>query len=235
MAAKNNQRVQFVTTGVICYLASSMCGRFTLTTDLKALAERFCVPASTANYSPRYNIAPTQPVIVVGDDGARYMKVMKWGLIPSWAKDPSIGSKMINARAETIAEKPSFRNALKKRRCLIPASGFYEWQKLGTGKQPLHIVLKSREPFAFAGVWEHWTSPEMEEVLTCTIITTAANELMKSVHDRMPVILSREDEAMWLDPKVHEPEKLLPLLKPLSQRVDGILPRVQGSELARDR
>ena len=198
-----------------------MCGRFTLTTDLKALAERFSVlPPPTASYNPRYNIAPTQPVVVVGDDGSRYMKQMKWGLIPSWAKDPAIGNKMINARADTIAEKPSFRNALKKlrnalkkHRCLIPADGFYEWKKLEKLKPPMHIVLKSREPFAFAGIWEHWTSPEKEEVLTCTIITTVANELMKDVHDRMPVILTRETESTWLDPKIQEPEKLLPLLK----------------------
>ena len=120
---------------------------------------------------------------------------------------------MINARAETLSEKPSFRTALKKRRCIIPADGFYEWQKLGKVKQPVHIVLKSREPFGFAGLWEHWKSPEGEEILTCTIITTEANELLKAVHDRMPVILTREAEDVWLDPKIQEPEKLLPLLK----------------------
>jgi putative SOS response-associated peptidase YedK len=190
-----------------------MCGRFTLTADLKDLAERFSVPPGTAHYSPRFNIAPTQNVIVVGDDGQRYMKMMKWGLIPSWAKDPAIGNRMINARVETIAEKPSFRAALKKRRCLIPADGFYEWQKLGKIKQPVRIMLKSREPFGFAGLWEHWTSPDKEEILSCTIITTEANELLKQVHDRMPVILTRESESQWLDRKNDTPEKLLPLLK----------------------
>jgi putative SOS response-associated peptidase YedK len=167
--------------------------------------------------APRYNIAPTQSVIVVGDDGERYLKQMRWGLIPSWAKDESIGNRMINARAETIAEKPAFRAALKKRRCLIPADGFYEWKKGETSKapkQPFCIRLKSKEPFGFAGLWEHWTSPDGEEVLSCTIITTEVNELLKEVHHRMPVILPREAEAVWLDPKIQDTDKLLPLLKP---------------------
>jgi putative SOS response-associated peptidase YedK len=163
--------------------------------------------------APRYNVAPTQSVIVVNDTGKRQIVSMRWGLIPSWAKDLSIGNRMINARAETLAEKSAFRNALKKRRCIIPADGFYEWQKLGKVKQPIRIVLKSREPFGFAGLWERWQSPDGAEMLSCTIITTEANELLKSVHDRMPVILTRDAEAKWLDPKVQEPDKLLPLLK----------------------
>jgi putative SOS response-associated peptidase YedK len=190
-----------------------MCGRYTLATDLKKVADRFGAPMPGDEWATsvplRYNIAPTQSVIVVGDDGKRYMKQMRWGLIPSWAKDPSVGNRMINARAETLAEKPAFRAALKKRRCLIPADGFFEWQKLGKVKQPVRIVLKSREPFGFAGLWEHWTSPEGEEVLSCTIITTEANDLLKSVHDRMPVILTPEAEAVWLDPKIQDPERLL--------------------------
>ncbi len=164
-------------------------------------------------WRPRYNIAPTQAVIVVGDDGKRYLKAMRWGLIPSWAKDPSIGNRMINARVETLAEKPAFRAGLKKRRCIIPADGFYEWQKLGKIKQPMRIVLKTREAFGFAGLWEHWRSPDGEEILSCTIITTEANELLKAVHERMPVILTRDAEAAWLDPKTQDVEKLLPLLK----------------------
>ena len=192
-----------------------MCGRFTLTIELKAIAERFSVqPPATANPTPRYNIAPSQMVIVIGNDGRRYMRQMRWGLIPSWAKDPAIGNRLINARAETIAEKPSFSNALKKRRCIIPADGFYEWQKLGKVKQPVRIVLKSREPFGLAGLWEQWISPANETVLTCTIITTAANDLLQAIHDRMPVILNREDEARWLDPQLDDPAQLLPLLKP---------------------
>jgi putative SOS response-associated peptidase YedK len=141
------------------------------------------------------------------------MKQMRWGLIPSWAKDPSIGNRMINARAETIAEKPAFRAALKKRRCLIPADGFFEWQKLGNVKQPVRIVLKSRQPFGFAGLWEQWVAPDGEGILSCTIITTEANELLKPIHDRMPVILMQDVEAVWLDPKIQETEKLLPLLR----------------------
>jgi len=197
------------------YCAGVMCGRYTLTADLKKVADRFGapLPPASATYNPRFNIAPTQPVIVVGDDGKRYIKQMLWGLIPSWAKDPGIGNRMINARVETLAEKPAFRAALKKRRCIIPADGFYEWQKLGKVKQPVRIVLKNREPFGFAGLWEHWQSPEGEEVLSCTIVTTEANELLKAVHDRMPVILTRDAEALWLDPKTQDAEKLLPLLR----------------------
>jgi len=192
-----------------------MRGRFTLTPELRVLAERFSVsPTPTADYNPRFNIAPTQPVIVIGLDGERYMKTMKWGLIPIWAKDPSIGNRMINARVETIAEKPSFCDALKKRRCLIPADGFYEWQKLGKVKQSVRIVLKSREPFGLAGLWDSWTSPAKEEVLSCTIITTEANDLMQEIHDRMPVILNRDVENRWLDPKLNDPAVLLGMLKP---------------------
>jgi putative SOS response-associated peptidase YedK len=164
--------------------------------------------------TPRYNIAPTQTVIVVNDTGDRQLVPMRWGLIPSWAKDPSIGNRMINARAESIAEKPAFRAALKRRRCIIPADGFYEWQRTVSSKQPVRIVLKSREPFGFAGLWEHWTSPTGEEVLSCTIITTEVNELLREVHHRMPAILPREAEAAWLDPKVQDTETLLALLKP---------------------
>ena len=136
------------------------------------------------------------------------------GLIPHWAKDPALGNRMINARAETLAEKPSFCEALKKRRCLIPADGFYEWQKVGKVKQPMRIVLKSRAPFGLAGLWDRWISPEKKEVLTCTIITTAANELIREIHDRMPVLLQQDDEARWLDPGLTDPVQLLQLLKP---------------------
>jgi putative SOS response-associated peptidase YedK len=193
-----------------------MCGRFTLTEDLKALAKQFDVPLPPpfASYAPRFNIAPTQMVIVVTEAGKRQIVQMRWGLIPSWAKDPSIGNRIINARAETLAAKPAFRIALRKRRCLIPADGFYEWQKLGNTKQPLRIVLRSRKPFGFAGLWDTWTSPQGEVIQSCTIITTEANALLKGVHDRMPVILTSEAQKVWLDPKVMEPSVLLPLLKP---------------------
>jgi putative SOS response-associated peptidase YedK len=191
-----------------------MCGRFTLTTNLGAIAKRFGVSRFLEEVGPRYNIAPTQTVIVVNDDGTRHLTEMQWGLIPSWAKHPAIGNRMINARAETVATKPAFRVTLRKRRCLIPADGFYEWQQVGRRKQPVYIALKTREPFSFAGLWEAWTSPEGEEVRSCTIITTEANDVLKPIHDRMPVILTREAEGVWLDPMIQDPERLLPLLVP---------------------
>ncbi len=194
-----------------------MCGRYTLTADLKTVAERFATPPpppELASCAPRYNIAPTQNVIVVGDDGRRFITQMRWGLIPSWAKDPSIGNRMINARAETLAEKPSYKTALRKQRCLIPADGFFEWQKQAGVKQPVRIILKSKEPFGFAGLWDLWLSPEGEAIQSCTIVTVPANQLLQSVHDRMPAILTRESEAVWLDPRIHEPEDLLAVLKP---------------------
>lgn len=190
-----------------------MCGRFTLTTNLGANAARFGVARFLEEVGPRYNIAPTQTVIVVSDDGTRHLTQMQWGLIPSWAKDPTIGNRMINARAETVATKPAFRVALRKRRCLIPADGFYEWQQAGRRKQPVYITFKTREPFSFAGLWDTWTAPDGEAIRTCTIITTEANELLKPIHDRMPVILTREAESVWLDPTLQDPAKLLPLLK----------------------
>ena len=194
-----------------------MCGRFTLASSLTTVAQRFGVPIPTAEsavWTPHYNIAPTQTVIVVNDDGTRHLTQMRWGLIPSWAKDPAIGNRMINARAETVATKPAFRVALRKRRCLIPADGFYGWQPVGRRKQPVYITLKSREPFSFAGLWEAWTSPDGETIKTCTIITTEANDLLKPIHDRMPVILTREAEGVWLDPMIQDPARLLPLLVP---------------------
>ncbi len=193
-----------------------MCGRFTRTVDLTTIAKRFGVATMPDEMiTPlRYNIAPTQTVIVVGDDGQRYLTQMQWGLIPSWSKDPAIGNRMINARAETLAVEPAFRGALRTRRCLVAADGFYEWQQRGRGKQPIYITLKSREPFGFAGLWDTWTSPDGEEIKSCTIITTEANELLRPIHDRMPVILTKEAEAVWLDPTIQDPTKLLPLLTP---------------------
>ncbi len=194
-----------------------MCGRFSLAANLTTIAQRFGVLLPTAEsveWSLHYNIAPTKTVIVVSDDGTRSLTEMRWGLIPSWAKDPAIGNRMINARAETVATKPAFRAALRKRRCLVVADGFYEWQQRGRGKQPVYIVLKCREPFGFAGLWDTWTAPDGGEIKTCTIITTEANDLLKPIHDRMPVILPREAEAIWLDPTIQDPARLLPLLTP---------------------
>jgi putative SOS response-associated peptidase YedK len=160
---------------------------------------------------PRYNVAPTQQVGVVRTaDGQRELSFMQWGLVPRWAKDPKIGSQMINARAETAAEKPSFRDAFKRRRCLVVADGFYEWKKTGgKTKQPFYIRMKDNRPFGFAGLWERWG-----ELESCTILTTCPNELCASVHDRMPVILSPNDYDQWLDPKVTDAPQLQLLLDP---------------------
>jgi putative SOS response-associated peptidase YedK len=191
-----------------------MCGRFTLTTDLDRLAEHFAFRTTNLSYTPRYNIAPSQPVLTLIDAQEHRAGFLRWGLIPSWAKDPGIGDRMINARAETVAEKPSFRRALQKRRCLVLADGFYEWHKEGKKKTPLFITLKSREPFGFAGLWETWKSPTGEVIHSCTIITTTPNALMESIHNRMPVILPREAETQWLDRTVEDPQSLLSLLTP---------------------
>ena len=195
-----------------------MCGRFTLTTDLEPLEERFLFRAKDLSSKPRYNIAPSQPVFtVIRDEKGNRAGFLRWGLIPSWAKNAEIGNRMINARAETMAEKPSFRRALQKRRCLILADGFYEWRQEGKKKTPLFISLASREPFAFAGLWETWRPPDGEPIHSCTIITTTPNSLMEPIHNRMPVILAREAEALWLDRTVDDPQKLLPLLVPYAE------------------
>jgi len=153
--------------------------------------------------------------VVNENDGSRVLRLMRWGLIPSWAKDPSIGSRMINARSETLAEKPSYRNALKRRRCLIVADGFYEWQKQPGGKIPMYITLKDRQPFGFAGLYETWTEPESgESLVTCTIVTGPANEFMASIHERMPIILPPDAYDLWLDPQEMNTARVLELLKP---------------------
>ena len=171
-----------------------MCGRFTLQIPPELLAEIFGL-AEIPVYPPRYNIAPTQQVAVIrqGEDGKNRFATMKWGLIPSWAKDPSIGNRMINARSETVAEKPAFRHAVRHCRCVIPASGFFEWRAEGGRKLPLYVRLKGDAPMCFAGLWEHWKSPDDGIVESCTILTTAANALIETLHDRIPVILQPQD------------------------------------------
>ncbi len=195
-----------------------MCGRFTLTVALDELRAAFPwlgLPDGLNELMPRYNVAPTQPVAVVPNTGERRLDFFTWGLIPSWADDPKIGSRMINARAETLAEKPSFRAAFRRRRCLVLADGFYEWRKEPRGpKTPMYIALKSGEPFAFAGLWETWHSPLGDEILSCTIITTRPNELVRPIHDRMPVILPESAYDVWLDPAEQPPDVLSPLLGP---------------------
>jgi putative SOS response-associated peptidase YedK len=164
----------------------------------------------------RYNIAPTQPVAVIPNNARDKLDYFVWGLIPSWAKDPSIGNRMINARADTLAEKPSFRSAYRRRRCLIPASGFYEWKQDPGSKSkiPMYIRLASGKPFAFAGLWELWQSPDGSQVFSTTIITTTPNELMAQIHNRMPVILPPETYSLWLDSADRRPDELDSLLVP---------------------
>ena len=192
-----------------------MCGRFTLFASPETIQTEFDLAEPPANLAPRYNIAPTQPVAVIANHAAaRRVELFQWGLIPSWAKDPSIGSRMINARAETLAEKPSFRTALRKRRCLILADGFYEWRKDNGSKTPFFIHLASRRPFALAGLWEVWQTPDGSALPTCTIITTGPNSLLASLHDRMPVILPPAARTLWLDPEFEGRDALLALLKP---------------------
>ena len=191
-----------------------MCGRYTLAPDQTAFDERFSLVGSDLHVVPSFNIAPTQSVVTVTGNGGNQAQLMRWGLIPSWAKDASIGYRMINARAETLAEKPSFRTAFRRRRCLIPADGFFEWTRVGPVKRPMRIVLSSGEPFAFAGLWESWRDQNGERILSCTIITTRPNELMHTIHNRMPVILARDAESVWLDQSVQDPAMLAELLGP---------------------
>ena len=191
-----------------------MCGRFSLIEDFEELAGRFEFDGDWDAFERRYNIAPTQNVLTVVGGESRRGGYMRWGLIPSWAKDKSIGSRMINARAETVVEKPSFRNALRRRRWLILADGFYEWRRLGKQRIPMRIVMRSGEPFAFAGLWETWRDPEGEVIPSCTIITTSANDTLSPIHDRMPVILRRELEDFWLDGSVTDPDALTSVLVP---------------------
>lgn len=188
-----------------------MCGRYTLiaVSDLQA---RFQI-AETA-VAAAYNIAPTQQVPVIVREQALQLVPMRWGLIPSWAKDRTIGARMINARSETLAEKPAFRGLLRRRRCLVPASGFYEWQAGPGGKQPYYFFLRDTALFAFAGLYDIWRDEQGMPLATFTIITTEANELLRPIHERMPVILQREAEQIWLNPQIHDPAHLQALLTP---------------------
>ena len=180
-----------------------MCGRFTIMLDADDAREAFGLAETPVDWVPRYNVAPTQmlPVLVSAEE--RRVAMMRWGLVPSWAKDVSIGSRMINARSETLEEKPAFRGAFRSRRCLILADGFYEWQKSASGKgpsTPFYFRRADGKPFAFAGLWEFWRTPEGQDLRTCTIITCTANGVVAPVHERMPVMLSAEDGWSWLKP-----------------------------------
>jgi len=175
-----------------------MCGRFTLATPAPDLQLAFNLDEIPSVYIPRYNIAPTQPVAVITADYPNHLDHMRWGLVPSWAKDISIGNKLINARGETLLEKPSFRTAAKRRRCLIPADGFYEWDRSKRPSRPYYFQMQGGKPFAMAGLWEIWESAEGDLLKSCTIITTAANSLLGKIHERMPVILPQERGYDWL-------------------------------------
>ena len=193
-----------------------MCGRFTLFEPDKILAREFGV-SDFPPRSPRYNIAPSQPVAAVRAAPAgtgRELALLRWGLIPSWSKDPAIGNRLINARAETAREKPSFRNAFRRHRCLIPANGFYEWQRRERGKQPYFVRMRDERLFAFAGLWDRWETPGKDVIETCTILTTTANAILAPIHDRMPVILPAGEYDRWLDPSLKDPGSLAPLLVP---------------------
>ena len=191
-----------------------MCGRYTLVSNISELQGRFGFVMDSPPPQPRYNIAPTQQVLAVVNDGQRRGEMMRWGLVPSWAKDIKIGNRMINAVGETAATKPAFRSAFRQRRCLVLADGFYEWRREGKQRTPMYFFQKSGEPMAFAGLWENWHSPEGEWVRSCAILTTASNSVIEPIHNRMPVILSAETEPLWLDPLTKTPANLEPLLLP---------------------
>ncbi len=193
-----------------------MCGRYVLIADPNLIQQSLDWPVSSpVNFAPRYNIAPTQLAPVITNEHPHELSFFRWGLIPSWAKEEAIGNKMINARADGIADKPSYRSAFKRRRCIVPASGFYEWQKgAGKTKTPMYIQVKDQDVFAIAGLWEVWHNANGDQIDTFTIITTDANAFMQPIHDRMPVILHKKDYEQWLDPKEVPASTLLPLLKP---------------------
>jgi len=216
-----------------------MCGRFAQRSDPKRLAKEFKV-AEVPQVEARYNIAPTQEILAVRElaDG-REMAFFKWGLVPSWAKDTSMGARLINARSETVGEKPAFREAFKQRRCIIPADGFYEWQRTEGRKQPFFFLMRDERPFGFAGLWERWEGEGGQAIDSCTILTTEANEVLRPVHDRMPVILHPDEYEAWLDTDVRKLDLIKEMLRPYpaeemtSYQVSTAInsPRSQGAEL----
>ena len=192
-----------------------MCGRYTLAAEAWELAERFGFEVPDWAYKPNYNAAPSQQVVIVTNEGPRRAEMVRWGLVPFWAKDIKIGFKMINARAETVATSGAFKHALKRRRCLVLADGFYEWKKETGTKIPMRIGILGWEPFAFAGLWESWTNKESgEELRSCTIITCPPNDLIEPIHDRMPVILPERAESVWLDSSLEDADTIQEFLVP---------------------
>jgi putative SOS response-associated peptidase YedK len=194
-----------------------MCGRFVLISDLSVMVEDFAIQEVSASFLPSRNVSPGQHIpAVIRRDDKNILASFLWGLIPFWAKDPSIGAKLINARSETVMQKPSFKNAFAKRRCLIIADGFYEWKQEGKKKIPYYFFLKTGRPFGFAGLYETWIAPDKKSVDTCTILTTQANELVQPIHERMPVMVPKDQESIWLCGGITDHSRLLEILKPYS-------------------
>lgn len=208
-----------------------MCGRYTLRSSGAEVARRFGL-AEVPQLEARYNVAPSQlvPTVRQPEAGApRVLELRRWGLVPSWAKDPRIGNRMINARAETVADKPAFRVAFRQRRCLVPMDGFYEWRREGKRNVPHHVRLASQEPFGVAGLWERWRGEDGEALETCTLLTTAASARLRALHDRMPVVLDPSDHALWLDPDARDTGRLQELLRPQEEwpfEIVAVGPRV---------
>jgi putative SOS response-associated peptidase YedK len=201
-----------------------MCGRYTLLSAPEAIRALFRY-AEQPNYPPRHNIAPSQPIAIVRlADGKRQFALMRWGLLPSWVKDPRSFSLLINARGESVLDKPAFRAAMRRRRCLIPADGFYEWKREGEGKRPYYIRAKNGEPMAFAGLWEIWTGPNGEELETAVIVTTTANRQLAAIHDRMPVIVAPEAFDFWLDSAKVDAETAAALIAPAGEGLLDVHP-----------
>lgn len=204
-----------------------MCNRYRLTHSKQYLADRFQATGDEIEDRPRYNIAPTQPVLTVRKEQGkkiRHFTTMRWGLIPSWAKDMSIGNKTLNARSETVTTTPAFRNSILTKRCLIPADGFYEWRKMGSVKQPYCFEVGEGEVFALAGLWDQWTSPDGEIIESCTILTTTPNSLVADLHDRMPVIVPSDKYDLWLDPDVTDFKVIRDILKPYDAKLMRLYP-----------
>lgn len=193
-----------------------MCGRFTLKAIPENLMAELGISAVPDPFTPRYNIAPSQIILAITNGKAPAFQYFRWGLIPFWAKDPKIGYRMINARSETLTTKKTFKGLIRKNRCLIVADGFYEWEKTGRRKVPYYILLKSEEPFAFAGLWSTWKDPEGKEVRSCTILTTGANDLVREIHDRMPVILDKKERVQWLAETMPDEAALAALCQPFN-------------------
>ncbi|MGH7551643.1 MAG: SOS response-associated peptidase [Longimicrobiales bacterium] len=198
-----------------------MCGRYSLAVSPEALRETFGVDDIAPDVTPRYTIAPQTPVLAIGRSVEGHLRagMLRWGLVPWWAKDPSAGQRMINARAESLTQKPAFREAFERRRCLIAADGFYEWRREGGRKVPMRIRLPDAGPFGFAGIWERWRNPEGERLFSCAIVTVDANDALRPIHNRMPVILDAADRDAWLDP-TRSTDELLGLLRPYAGKLE---------------